>query len=515
MVTEREAAQQRIAELEEKLEQTQRQLDLLVRQVFGKKSEQSQYPEPDQLELEIAGDEDEETGKSGEDAPAKPTKKKGGSRKGRQTRAQLLPKNLPVEETVIVPLVVQENPEKWRRIGEEVTERIERYPAKVVRLRVVRPTYVQIEQPYAAPVSAPAPPQLIEGGFLGPQLSIDLVLNKYLYHQPLYRQAQGLKWESEVELSLATLCQTIARVAEAVEPVVHCMADAMWKSGYVQFDLTPVRCLSREHDGGSFLGQMWVSSEVGGDVIYTWDKSKEAIVAERIVPAWFDGIIQADGGSELACFLKGGKKRNKPPPDITRAGCWTHVRRKFHQAAEAGCQQAKRLLKIINVLYRIERIAREGKLDAKQRADLRQRRSRRVVRGLHRRIKKVLQEVRPKSPVGRACLYTLGQWESLQVYLEESNGHVMIDNNGVENAIRPCALGKKNWLFIGDVRAGQRTATLYSLLGSCLRRAINPRDYLSWLFEHLPRATNLTVHTLTPAAYSAKLVGSEEAVVVA
>lgn len=332
-MTELEAAQERIAELEEKLEQTQRQLDLLVRQVFGKKSEQSQRPEPDQLELELPKQEDGGDERSGEDESAKQVKKKGGSRKGRQTRAQLLPEDLPVEETVILPLPVQENPDQWRRIGEEVTERIERYPAKVVRLRVVRPTFVQIEQPYAPPVSAPAPPQLIEGGFLGPQLTVDLVLNKYLYHQPLYRQAQGLKWESGVELSRATLCQTIARVAEAVEPVVNCMAQAMWRSGYVQFDLTPVRCLSREHDGGSFLGQMWVTAEVGGDVIYTWDKSKEAIVAERIIPKEFKGTLQADGGGELICYLKGGKKRDKPPPDIERAGCWAHVRRKFHQAA--------------------------------------------------------------------------------------------------------------------------------------------------------------------------------------
>ena len=99
-----------------------------------------------------------------------------------------------------------------------------------------------------------------------------------------------------------------------------------------------------------------------------------------------------------------------------------------------------------------------------------------------------------------------GQWESLQVYLGEKNGHLEIDNNGVENAIRPCALGKKNWMFIGDVGAGQYAATLYSLLGSCLRRGINPRDYLTWLLDRLPLATNLTVHTLTPAGYKAQLI---------
>jgi transposase len=204
-----------------------------------------------------------------------------------------------------------------------------------------------------------------------------------------------------------------------------------------QMDLTPVRCLSREHDGGSYLGQMWVSAAMGGgDVIYTWDKSKEAIVAERIVPDWFRGFLQCDGSSEIACFLHGGKGRKRPPPDIIRVGCWAHVRRKFFEAAQDGCPLAKRLLKIINVLYRIEHEARDGGYTAVQR----QKRARRVVAGLLRRINATVAALRPKTPVGKACLYTLGQWDALQVYLE--HGEVEIDNNGVENAIRPCALGK-------------------------------------------------------------------------
>ena len=103
--------------------------------------------------------------------------------------------------------------------------------------------------------------------------------------------------------------------------------------------------------------------------------------------------------------------------------------------------------------------------------------------------------------MGKAIGYTLNLWPQLDVYLKD--GRISIDNNPVENAIRPTAVGKKNWLFIGDVGAGPRCATLYSLLGSCLRRGINPRAYLHWLFGQLPAATNRTVHTLTPACYAA------------
>jgi transposase len=500
-VTEREAALQKENDaLKEQLAETQRQLDLLVRHVFGKKSERTPpLADPAQMDLEL----ETEKGAIESAPPAPPAKGKGGSRRGRKVRAALWPEHLPVEETVLIPQCVQAAPEQWRRIDEQVSERLERIPGKLIRQRLVRPVYVSVEQPYAAPVTAPAPPHIIEGGMFGLQFMTELVLGKYLYHQPLYRQAKGLEWESGVRLSAATLCQTIARLADAAEPVVRCMAQAMWRGGYVQMDLTPVRCLSREHTGGSFLGQMWVSAVPGRDVLYTWDQSKAATVAERIVPEGWQGLLQTDGGSELGCYLRGGKSRDKPRPDVLRAACWAHARRKFFEAAKAGCPRSARLLKIINVLYRIEDVARARGLTAAGRAQLRQRRSTRVLHGLRRRIDAVLRDQRPQSPAAKACLYLRGQWDGLQTFLR--HGHVEIDNNSVENAIRPCALGKKNYLFIGDVGAGQRSAVFYSLLGSCLRRGINPRYYLHWLFTRLPVTMPADHHTLTPAAYAAAL----------
>ena len=497
-MTELEAARKRIAELEEELAAMARQLAALTRYVFGKRSEQTPPPSsPGQLDLALETQQENPSPAP----PAKPGGPKGGSRKGRRTRAELLPGHLPVEETVLVDPRVAADPGNWREIDRVSTDRLERVPGKLIILRVTRPVYVMRDQPFAAPVTASAPAQLVPGGFLGPRLMADLVLGKYLYHQPLHRQARALEWEGGITLSAATLCQTIGRVAEAVEPVVRAMTEELWRAPCVQFDLTPVRCLSREHSGGSFMGQMWVCAVPGGDVLYTWDPSKAASVAEGIIPGGYQGILQSDGGAELLCFLKGGKGRFKPPPGIRRAACWAHVRRKFFEAAKAGCPIAARLLRIINVLYRIETDARTKGLNAEERALLRQRRARRVIGGLRRRIDRTILAERPKSPVGKACAYALGQWTGLLVYLD--HGFVEIDNNSVENAIRPCALGKKNWLFIGDVGAGQRSATLYSLLGSCLRRGINPRAYLHWLFDRLPSATNRTVHTLTPAAYAA------------
>jgi transposase len=496
-MTELEAARQRIATLEEELAVMARQLTALTRYVFGRRSEQTPPPVPGQLDLNL----ETESGGEPPAAPAPPDKPKGGSRKGRKVRAQRLPDHLPVEETVVIHPQVAADPGNWREIGRDVSERLERIPGKLVILRVVRPVFTRKDQPFAAPVTAPAPPQFLPGSFLGLQLMVDLVLGKYLYHLPLYRQGKALEWESGVKISNATLCQTIGRIAQEVEPVVQGMADALWHAPCVQFDLTPVRCLSREHAGGSFLGQMWVAAVPAGDVLYTWDQSKAASVAEGIIPPWFKGILQTDGGPEVLCYLKGGKERLKPPPGIPRAACWAHVRRKFFEGAKAGCPLCARLLKIINVLYRIEGRARELGLDAEQRTLLRQHRARRVVAGLRRRIGRTVLAERPQSPAGKACSYALGQWPGLLLYLD--HGVIEIDNNSVENAIRPCALGKKNWLFIGDVKAGPRTAIFYSLIGSCLRRGLNPRAYLHWLFTRIAAEGTHAPHTLTPAAYAA------------
>ena len=498
-MTELEAAQQkRIAGLEEELADLTRQLAVLTRYVFGKRSEQTPPP-PAGGQLDLALETEQEGSQPG--TPSKPDKPRGGSRKGRKVRAQLLPGHLPVEETVLIHPQVAADPANWREIGRDASERLERIPGRLVILRVVRPVFVRKDHPFAAPVSAPAPPQFLPGSFFGVQLMVDLTLGKYLYHLPLYRQAKALEWESGVKTSPATLCQTLARIAKEVEPVIQALADDLWRAPCVQFDLTPVRCLSREHAGGSFLGQMWVAAVPGGDVRYTWDQSKAASVADGIIPPWFKGILQSDGGPEVLCFLKGGKKRLKAPPGIPRAACWAHVRRKFFEGAKAGCALCARLLKIINVLYRIEGHARDLGLTPQERTLLRQRRARRVVAGLRRRIDRTLAAERPKSAVGQACTYALGQWEGLKLYLD--HGVVEIDNNSVENAIRPCALGKKNWLFIGDVKAGPRCAVFYSLLGSCLRRGLNPRAYLQWLFSRIASEGTHAPHTLTPAAYAA------------
>lgn len=527
--------------LQERLDTTRNQLELAIQQlerlknaIHGHKTEQTPAGWEEQLLLtddsqaataaqpaeEKPTEDKPAEEKPGEDKPTdekpKSAKPKGGSKPGRTVRGARLPASLPVRVFEMEPEEVKANPEQWEVIGEDVTEKLEITPREAFLQRFIRKKYKKKDDPQQPPVTAPLPPEqdVVQAGSIGPQLLIEFTLGKYLYHLPLYRQARALEWEFDIKLPESTLCDNIGAVAQALEPIYKEMQKSLWAQSYVQIDLTPVRCLSSLHEGGSFLGQMWVAGIPHGDIIFHWDKSKEAAVADRIIPVTFRGHLQCDGGSEFECYLNGGKARVQPPPKdrITRLGCWAHVRRKFHEAAKKGCRRAAKLLRLINILYRIEGRAAEWHLDASARQKLREKRSTRVLRRIRRLADEHLADkaLRRTSLLIQSVKYLDGQWPDLEEYVK--HGHVEIDNNWIENGIRPLAVGKKNFLFIGAVSAGQRSAVLYSIIGSCLRREINPRAYLTWVFARLRDATNKTVWKLTPAGYEAWLKEQKPAI---
>jgi transposase len=496
-VSELEKAQARISELEEKLAIVLQQVDYLKRQLFGKKSEAGLDPNQRELGLELSEEGEEKEKDEAPPAAPKPPRSKGARR---STRAQRLPDNLPVREETIMPLNVQAEPEAWRQIGEEVSDQLEKEPGYFYLRRTIRPKFVKKDAAHEPPVVALAPRTLIPGGFYGASLVTEIVLDKYLDHLPLYRLEQRYLRQFGVHLPRQTMSDTLEQVAIRAEAVVWVMEQEVWKTGYVQMDETPIRCLDPEKPGGSFRGWLWtVAGPSGGDVIFRWEESRGHEVLMKWLPADFEGWVQRDGYSAYAAAARrlGAK--------IVWVGCWAHVRRKFYDAAVAGDRVAQWFLTQIGLLYAVEDQARERRLVPVLRQRERAVTSALVMARLKKACQLKLMSSRPKSLLGQATAYALGQWESLEVYLE--NGRVEIDNNGVENAIRPSAVGKKNWLFFGAPEAGGKSATFYSLLGSCLRRGINPRQYLCWLFERLPSATNQNVAELTPRAYAA-LIGS-------
>lgn len=476
-----EAALAAVATLQAENALLRQKVDRLVKRVFGSTSERLSAG---QLELLLALP---ATPPVVNEPPA-PTRPR-----PRKVRLPRLPANLPVVEEVLVPDLVQAAPEQWRRIGQEVSEQLDYEPGRFLCRRLVRPKYVRKDDRDAAPIMAPLPPRLQDRSLPAPGLLAHVLVSKYCDHLPLYRQERLFAARHGVNLPRQTLARWVELAADWLEPVYREIQAGVLAGGYVQLDETPIDYLD---PGGGRTGQgyFWVCAVPHGDVVFHWDTSRAAECLGHVLPADFTGIAQCDGYAAYPAFA-----RQHPRP-LTLAGCWAHVRRKFHDAQEQSPKLTGWLLRQLQHLYRVEAELRELRAGPRLRAAVRASRSRMIVERLHRTLLRVQARVLPQSLLGQAISYTLGQWPTLTVYLED--GRVEIDNNLVENALRPTALGKKNWLFVGADTAGDRSAILYTVIESCRRRGLDPYAYLRDVLTRLPTLTNRQVPEITPANWA-------------
>jgi transposase len=459
-------------------------MDLLVRRVFGSSSEAL-----DRGQLELLLSAPEASVPIVEVTIPTPVRS---SHPPRQARARRLPDNLPVVEEVIDPDPVKAQPEHWRCIGQEVSEQLDYEPGRFLRRRTIRRKYVQRDDPQAAPLIAPLPERLQDRSLPAPGFLAHLLVGKYCDHLPLYRQEQ-IYARAGVQLPRQSLARWVELAADWLKPIYEHIRTGVLAGGYVQVDETPVEYLEPGH-GQTRQGYLWTCSHPGGDVVYHWHTSRAAACLEDILPVNFTGTVQCDGYSAYRSFANGRS-------GIELAGCWAHVRRKFYDALEQSPRSAGWLLRQIQNLYQIESRLRERRAGPRLRAAVRAHQSRPVLQRIERALVAFKSSKRhlPQSPLGAGIDYTLSQWTTLQVYLQD--GRVEIDNNLVENAIRPTAIGKKNWLFIGDAAAGERSAILYTLIENCRRRGMDPYAYLRDVLTRLPRMTNRQIPEVSPAAW--------------
>lgn len=475
-------------------------IDLLVRRIFGKSSEQI---DPAQLMLMLQGGEEAKKpaasseGLDGLEAELKRGDKELRTKpaRGNDERKPRIPEHLPVgEEIIIDPAEVLAEPDAWRRIGEEVTEQLDYTPAKFSRRRIVRRKYVKRDEGHKAPVIA-ALDTLAERSLAAPGLLAQIIVAKYCDHLPLYRQEQIYRSRHQIELPRQSLARWLALAAHWLKPIYERIHTGVMAGGYVETDETMIEYL-QPGNGETKHGWLWTLKAPGGDSVFHWRTRRSAEALGNIIPADFSGIIGCDGYSlyQSRAASSGGR--------IRLAACWAHVRRKFDEAKEASPRPAAIILLHIQKLYLIEKRLRERKASAKLRHIERQNHSRLIVEriGLQLRQWKQKGTHLPQSQMGKAIDYTLTLWSHLQVYLED--GRIEIDNNLVENAIRPTAIGKKNWLFFGDAEAGERGAILYTVIEACRVRQIDPWDYLRDALTRLPTMTNQQFDELTPEAWA-------------
>jgi transposase len=491
---EQELARQ-LSECQEALAQSRREnellrqkLDALARRVFGVSSEAL---DPAQLQLLLRLPE-----LVAQPVIPTPAAKVVEKRQpvARQARAPRLPEHLPVVEEVIEPEPVKQKPEDWRCIGQEVSEQLNYEPARFLRRRLIRKKYVHRADLDLAPVIAPLPERLLERSLPAPGLLAHILVSKYCDHLPLYRQEQIYAQRHQVQLPRQTLARWVALAADWLQPIYEQIRTGVMAGGYVQVDETPIDYLEPGH-GRTKQGYLWTGSRPGSDVFFHWATSRAAACLEEVIPPTFKGTLQCDGYSAYRTFA-----RNHHQP-IVLAGCWAHVRRKFYEAKESAPRLAGWLLNQIQQLYRIEASLREHRAGPALRAAVRASESRPMVKRIERVLIKLKTSGRllPQSPLGTALDYALGLWPTLEVYL--TDGRVEIDNNLVENAIRPTAIGKKNWLFVGEADAGKRSAIVYTVIECCRRRGLNPFAYLRDVLTRLPNMTNRQIPEVTPAAW--------------
>ena len=480
---------QRIKELENENALLRQKVDLLIRKVFGSSSEKIDSAQLDLLLLQTeTTPEKSEASSALEEADPQP------SRRRAPRNQERWPEDLPVVEQVIDPEEVTAQPEQWRCIGSEVSEQLDYEPARFLRRRLVRRKYVSRLHPLDAPVIAELPSMLQERCTIAPGLLAQIIVSKYCDHLPLYRQEQIYWTRHRVWLPRQNLARWMELASDWLKPIYQCLRTGVMAGGYVQVDETPVRYLEPGH-GQTKTGYFWTTSRPGGDVVYQWETSRGAACLDRVLPVDFRGTVQCDGYAAYGSFA-----RHKE--HIQLAACWAHARRKFYEARDQNPLISHWVLRQIGHLYSLERKLRDNRSGPQLRAAIRAHQAKPIYARLHRVLTRLKMKRRylPRSVMGLALEYALNNWPLLGVYLED--GRIEIDNNLVENAIRPTALGKKNWLFIGEANAGERSSILYTMVECCRRRGLDPYAYLHHVLTRLPSSTNWQIADLTPEAWA-------------
>jgi transposase len=465
-------------------------VELLVRRVFGKSSETMS---PGQLDLFLLGENPPKKDDASwlEEAAVHHREQKPKVARGPRGKARW-PEDLPVVEEVIEPEEVKANPADWRRIGEERTERLDYRPARFFRQVTVRPKYVERALPEAAPIIAELPPCLQERGTVAPGLLAQILVAKYCDHLPLYRQEQIYYSRHGVWLPRQNLAAWVELCAFWLQPIYELIKTGVFGGGYAQVDETPVKYLVPGL-GKTDQGYLWTVCRPGHSVFFAWKTSRAAECLDKIIPVNFRGQLQCDGYSAYGAFANGRT-------GIELAACLAHIRREIFEAKDQDPRVAGFLLKHIQNLYRIERRLRRHRAGPALRQAVREAESRPIFLRLQKTLLTVKARYLPKSALGKAIAYALAQWPRMELWLR--HGQIEIDNNLVENAIRPTALGKKNWLFFGDAEAGQRSAVIYTIIENCRLQRIDPYAYLRDVLTRLPAMTNHQIAELTPQAWA-------------
>jgi transposase len=376
------------------------------------------------------------------------------------------------------------------KIGEDVTEQLDYIPGKIEVLRHTYPKYA-CSCCKDGVSTAPTASGPIAGGLAAPGLLAFVAVSKFVEHMPLYRQQDELA-RANVLISRSTLCGWLEQCAQLFKPLVELMHKEVLKSEVIQGDETPVPVLDRSRDS-TRQGYIWTTI---GDRAHPYTTFHYTDSRSRDGPAEFlkgyAGYLQTDAYASYESVVK------KSAGKIMAVGCWAHVRREFFDARHNQPREVHYVLGLVAQLYDVEDEVR-GRSD-QERLAARQERSLPVLKRLEEYLREQKGLALPKSQFGKSINYALNQWEALLLYA--SDGRLEIDNNSSERTLRPCAIGRKNWMFFGSDRGGETAAILMSVLGGAKRHGIEPFEYVRQLLIALSSA-DVDLRSLLPDVWIA------------
>lgn len=399
-----------------------------------------------------------------------------------------IPEHLPVVETVIEP---EEDVAGMALIGREQTDELELNPASLYVKRTTRPKYAA---PMAADgsvrvVIAPMPKRPVDKLLAGTELLTTIIVDKHVHHLPIDRQLKRYAMLG-VDIPVSTAESWQHHVAELLQPMHAALKTVILRSSYLQVDETGIAVQDRTKHGTTHKGFLWgYHAPLLKAVFFDYRKGRGQEHCREILDD-FTGYLQTDDYQAY--------HRHKARDGVVPLACWAHARRNFEKALDSDRTRATTALQLMQGIYAVERQAREEHLTPDARKELRLDKALPVLNVISKWLVQELELTQPRSPIGKAIRYAVRLWDDLIAYLY--NGHLEIDNNLMENAIRPVALGRKNWLFAGSHDAAQNIAMYRSLFGTCQLNSINPNDWLRYVLTHINSTRPAAYHTLLPHA---------------
>jgi len=471
---------QQLLHFKEEVVLLKHQLAEMKRMIFGAKRERFIAVDSNQATL---FDLPEQQAKSQEKEEITYTRNKPVAKK--QPLRLELASHLPRKEEIIEP---DNLPEGAKKIGEAVTEILEYEPANIYVRRIVRPKYIVSATDERTTISIAQLPTLpIPKGNAGAGILAHILVSKFVDHLPFYRQVQMFK-RQQVVIAESTISGWFNATTTLLEPLYGTLKKRLLSTDYIMADETPLPVLTKDKPGATHKGYHWVYYDpVNKLVLFDYQKTRSREGPDKMLGN-YTGYLQTDGYAAYTHF------ENRK--DTTLLSCMAHARRKFEHAKDNDTQRVKEALLLFQKLYNIERNAREQNLSFDQIKALRQKEAVPILNKTEAWLNKNIYQTLPKSAIGQAIAYTLKLWPRLVRYAED--GRFKIDNNLIENSIRPVALGRKNYLFAGSHHAAQQAAIIYSLLATCKINNVEPFGWLKHVLNVIPDYPANQLHKLLP-----------------